>query len=88
MKNADLKIWSVLTQNRGLTLWLKVDFWGKNKYSFKKLPMESVDPKKSPETRFRSSKGQGTRDKEIAQNRWNQDKSKNENVFNFLPGRY
>ena len=34
-KNDNLKIWSFLTQNRGLTPWQKVDFFTKNKYSFK-----------------------------------------------------
>ena len=35
MKNANLKIWSILTKNPGLTPWKKVDFWTKYKYSFK-----------------------------------------------------
>ena len=35
MKNANLKIWSILTKNPGLTPCKKVDFWTKYKYSFK-----------------------------------------------------
>ena len=35
VKNADFKIWSFFTKNRGLTPREKVDFWTKNKYSFK-----------------------------------------------------
>ena len=35
VKNANLKIWSILTKNPGLTPWKKVDFWTKYKYSFK-----------------------------------------------------
>ena len=35
MKNADFKIRSFLTKNRGLTPWKKVDFWRKYKFSSK-----------------------------------------------------
>ena len=34
-KMPKMKIWSFLTENRGLTPWQKVDFSTKNKYSFK-----------------------------------------------------
>ena len=35
VKNANLKIWSILTKNPGLTPWKKLVFWMKYKYSFK-----------------------------------------------------
>ena len=72
LKNANLKIWSILTKNPGLTPWKKVDFWTKYKYSFKSFQSNQCVWKHHLGHFFCS---QGTRDKEIAHNRWSQGES-------------
>ena len=87
MKNADFKIWSILTQTVGLPLGKKSIFGRKTNILLKASNrVESVHPKKRP---LRHVVGLPmTKDKEIVQKRWSQDKGKTEISFNSLPGRY
>ena len=62
VKNADVKIWSFLAKNSGLTPWKKVDFLSKFKYSFYSFHSNQC-VRKSPLRHLSAS--QETSDKEI-----------------------